>query len=265
METNLCSLTEELVVEPGTRAEYQALAHYHYREAALGPVAAIFTIRHRGVAAAMYGRQPLGVLVATMAAANLALRTIATGGRLRRTDLREELRVINASVRCIARVIVEPAYRGVGIGTRLVREAIQRLPVPFVEALAVMGLVHPIFERAGMTAFRGPKPARCVRLTGALEALGIDERMRLDPDAVHERIEALPSPERERIDAEFRRFLGPYGKRRRMTGGPERTRFVLSHLTERPVYYLHEKKTEHRVSQGDQCAQTVGRSFQSVV
>jgi GNAT superfamily N-acetyltransferase len=241
METNLCTLAEELVVEPGTRAEYQSLAHYHYRDAALGPVAAIFTIRHRGVAAAMYGRQPLGVLVATMPAANLALRTIATGGRLRRANRREELRAINASVRCIARVIVEPAYRGVGIGTRLVREAIERLPVPFVETLAVMGHVHPIFERAGMTAFHGPTPPRCVRLTGALESLEIDERMRLDPDAAHEHIETLNAHDREHIAAEFRRFLGPYGKRRRMTYGPERTRFVLSHLTERPVYYLHEK------------------------
>lgn len=240
-ETAICTLAEELIVEVGTRVEYKSLAHYHYREAALGPVAAIFTIRHRGVAAAMYGRQPLGVLVATMPTANLALRTIATGGRLRRTDRREELRAVNASVRCIARVIVEPAYRGVGIGTRLVREAIARLPVPFVEALAVMGHVHPIFERAGMTAFRGPTPARCVRLTGALESLGIDERMRLDPDAVHEHIETLPAHDRERIGAEFHRFLGPYGKRRRMVHGPERTRFVLSHLTERPVYYLHEK------------------------
>jgi GNAT superfamily N-acetyltransferase len=241
METHSCTLTEELIVERGTRAEYEALAHYHYREAALGPVAAIFTIRHRGVAAAMYGRQPLGVLVATMPAANLALRTIATGGRLRRADRREELREVNASVRCIARVIVEPAYRGVGIGTRLVREAIARLAVPFVEALAVMGYVHPIFERAGMTAFRGPTPARCVRLTGALELLGIDERMRLDPDVAHECIEVLNANDRERIDAEFHRFLGPYGKRRRMVHGPDRTRFVLSHLTERPVYYLHEK------------------------
>lgn len=241
METNVCTLAEELVVEPGTRAEYGALAHYHYRDAALGPVAAIFTIRHRGVAAAMYGRQPLGVLVATMPAANLALRTIATGGRLRRTDRREELRAVNASVRCIARVIVEPAYRGVGIGTRLVREAIARLPVPFVEALAVMGHVHPIFERAGMTAYRGPTPARCVRLMRTLESLGIDGRMRLDPDAAHERIETLHAHDRERIDAEFRRFLGPYGKRRRMAHGPERTRFILSHLTERPIYYLYEK------------------------
>ena len=264
METNLvssgCSLVEELIVEPGTRAEYESLAHYHYRDAALGPVAAIFTIRHCGVAAAMYGRDPLGVLVATMPAANLALRTIATGGRLRRADRREELRAVNASVRCIARVIVEPAYRGIGIGTRLVREAIARLPVPFVEALAVMGLVHPIFERAGMAAFHGPTPPRCVRLTGALEALGIDERMRLDPDTAHERIETLNTHDRGRIDAEFHRFLGPYGKRRRMADGRERTRFVLSHLTERPVYYLHEKTGENF-----QRARTVGRSFQSVV
>ncbi|NLH17230.1 MAG: GNAT family N-acetyltransferase [Phycisphaerae bacterium] len=241
METNVCSLAEELVVETGTRAEYETLAHYHYRQSALGPTAAIFVIRHRGAAAAMFGREPMGVLVATMPAANLGLRTIATGGRLRRADRREELAVLNRSVRCIARVIVEPAYRGIGVGTRLVREAIERLPVPFVEALAVMGHVHPIFERAGMTAYRDPTPPRCLRMVRALEQVGIDETMRLDPDAAHERIESLSFNDRERIDTEFGRFLGPYGKRRRMTSGPERTRFILSRLTERPVYYLYEK------------------------
>lgn len=236
-----CTLTDELVIEPGTRAEYESLAHHHYRDAALGPTAAIFTVRHRGIAARLYGARPLGVLVATMPAANLALRTIATGGRLRRANRSDELRAVNGSVRCIARVIVEPAYRGVGIGTRLVREAIERLPVPFVEALAVMGHVHPIFERAGMTGFRGPIPPRSLRLMRKLDAAGIDARMRLDPDAAHQRLASLPPSQRDRLDAEFRRFLGPYGKRRRMTDGPDRTRFVLSRLTAPPVYYLHEK------------------------
>ena len=74
METVLCTLAEELIVEPGTRAEYESLAHYHYRDAALGPVATIFTIRHHSIAAAIYGRRPIGVLVETMPAANLALR-----------------------------------------------------------------------------------------------------------------------------------------------------------------------------------------------
>ena len=81
METTECTLAEDLIVEAGTRAEYESLAHYHYRDAALGPVAAIFTIRHRGAAAAKYGRRPVGVQI--LAAFAVSLGAILTGALVR--------------------------------------------------------------------------------------------------------------------------------------------------------------------------------------
>lgn len=187
------------------------------------------------------GESAVGVCVATMPVPNLQLRTLATAGRLRRADRQEELWLLNANVRCIARVIVDPRYRGLGLGTRLVREAIARLDVPIVEALAVMGHVHPIFERAGMRAFHGPTPPRYERMIEALARAGIEGTTLLDAEATQAMINMLNICNRAQLDAAMREFLRPYGKRRTMPDGIDRTRFILERLTDRPVYYIHEK------------------------
>lgn len=74
-----------------------------------------------------------------------------------------EQRVANANrVVRIARVVVHPEYRGLGIGIELVRAAIsysrdywnvQGLKPWLVETIAEMSRYHPVFEKAGMTLF----------------------------------------------------------------------------------------------------------------
>jgi predicted N-acetyltransferase YhbS len=54
-------------------------------------------------------------------------------------------------VRTIARVIVHPQFRGLGVAARLVRRICNECPTRYVEAFAAMGDVHPFFEHAGMT------------------------------------------------------------------------------------------------------------------
>lgn len=61
--------------------------------------------------------------------------------------------LLNAEVRCISRVIVHPSFRGLGIGVGLVRHALDTATTPYTEAIAAMGWVHPLFEKAGMEAF----------------------------------------------------------------------------------------------------------------
>jgi len=61
------------------------------------------------------------------------------------------LRVYDGGRR-ISRVIVHPAYRGLGIGAALVRRYLRRFPR--ADTLAVMADFNPVFERAGMTRRR---------------------------------------------------------------------------------------------------------------
>ncbi len=222
----------------GCLDDYRELGHYHYRDSRLGPYAAIFAIKPKGYVAGCSGIKTIGVIVYTMPSPGLELRNIATANCFTGFDRVTRLALINKNIRCIGRVIIEPRFRGLGLASRLVRDTMPEMGVPVIEAMAVMGLVNPFFEKAGMTAFSAKMPARCVQLIEALSLVGIEKQQLIDPKKVQLKLEQLQGEEGEFIEHQIQRFLQSYGKRRDMPAGLERTRYILSKLTERPVYYI---------------------------
>ena len=86
----------------------------------------------------------------------LAFPTLASRARERALGLsgrsrREIIDFVNAQVRTIARVIVHPQFRGLGLASLLIRRVCDECPTRYVEAFAAMGDVHPLFEQGGMT------------------------------------------------------------------------------------------------------------------
>jgi hypothetical protein len=173
-----------------------------------------------------------------MPSCGLELRNDATGGLFTGLDRKTKMSVINEYVRCIGRVIVEPRFRGLGLASRMVRETMPLVGVPIVEALAVMGFVHPFFEKAGMEAYQGSEHSRCVQMKEAFSVVGIEEDELIDSETVQEKIEMLGKKEREFVVLQMREFLRGYGKRRMENDGYKRTRFILSKINFRPVYYV---------------------------
>ena len=231
-----CSLCKKLQIVPGCRDDYERLAHYHYRDSKLGSYTAMFALKP-----AQFGglrRQTVGVIVYKMPTPGAEFRNVATGGLFAGFDRATQLALINKNIRCISRVIIEPRFRTLGLASRLVRETMPRMNVPIVEAMAVMGLVNPFFEKAGMKAFTAQMPARCARLVEALSMVGIERQELIDPQKVQTRLDRLPGAKAEFIELEMKRFLQSYGNHRYSDAGLERTRYVLSKLTLRPVYYI---------------------------
>jgi hypothetical protein len=68
--------------------------------------------------------------------------------------------------------------------------------------------------------------------------VGIDERDLIDPRLVQRKLDELNRPAADFTEREIVQFLQGYGQRRLMQPGIERTRFIVSKLTDRPVYYL---------------------------
>jgi len=229
-----CSLTRHISLVPGTRADYEKLSCYHYRDGGLGPFVAIYSL----VFDSRRGRTLAGVIVYTMPSVGLELRNLLFGGFLADLDRSTRLALINGNFRCISRVIIEPRFRGLGLAGRVVSETMAKMNVPVVEALAVMGAVNPFFEKAGMKAYKAKIPARCSRLIEALSAVGIEEKELIDPQLVQQKIDRLRLVEAGFLERQIKEFLQSYGKRRNMPEGIERTGFVLGKLTERPVYYV---------------------------
>jgi len=233
-----CSVTKKLQIIRGSLEDYKQLAHYHYRDSRIGPFAAIFAIRPAKALGTQSGPRTIGVIVYTMPSPAIELRNIATDNLFAGLDRTTQLDLVNKNIRCIGRVIIEPRFRGLGLASRLVRETMPEMGVPLVEAMAVMGLVNPFFEKAGMKAYAAKMPARCVQLIEAFSMVGIEKDMLISPQKVQQKLNQLQRPEAEFIELQINRFLQSYGKRRNSPAGLERTRFVLSKLTTRPVYYI---------------------------
>ena len=231
-----CSVVKNLRIERGCIEDYKRLARYHYRGGGAGAYTSIFTIRPSRIRGAQLGDEPIGVIVYGLPSAGSELRNIATGNIFAGFDNSTRLGLINKNIRCIRRVVIEPRFRGLGLASRLVRETLPEAGVPIVEAMAVMGLVNPFFEKAGMKPYKAGMPERCMRLVEALSLVGIEEDELIDAEKVQEKLDKLERREVEFIEEEIGRFLQSYGKRRSRPG-LERTRFLLSKLTDRPVYY----------------------------
>ncbi|NLW83827.1 MAG: hypothetical protein GXY41_05410 [Phycisphaerae bacterium] len=254
-----CTLTSQLQLIRADIRAYRALRRYHYCDGALGPYCAIYALVKEGVTAlpgtvnsdhswvaALPGgagndgeltETVAGVIVYAPSPLNNAARDRATGGFFAMRPKAEKLALLNAHVRRISRVIIEPRYRGLGLAVRLVRDTLPLAGVAMVEASAAMGHLHPFFERAGMRAYRpAPDPARR-QVERAFDEAGIDAALRIDPAAVHARMSRLPQKQYDRVENAVHLFLNRFGRRRTMPPGVERTAFVLNRLGVWPVYY----------------------------
>jgi hypothetical protein len=244
-----CSLVKNLEIVEGGMEDYRRLSVYHYRDCGCGPYVAIYAMKAVGRLAGRMGKMPAGVIVYTMPVPGIELRNVALGGILTGLDRKSRLLFINKNIRTISRVIIEPRFRSLGLAVRLVRETAEKIDVPIIEALAVMGRVNNFFEKAGLTAYDGPVSAcggpaaglRRMQLVEAFEFVGIGGNDLIDVEAVQRKMDSLSKDAAEFIDYQMRSFLQCYGKRRNMQAGFERTRFVLSRLTERPIYYIKIK------------------------
>jgi ABC-type nitrate/sulfonate/bicarbonate transport system ATPase subunit len=137
-----------VTIERATMADYRALAPCHYAAGSPGPVCLTLRAIDRATGALA------GVLVVSRPTLNARWRRIAWPGEYEDTDLRARARRINADIRIISRLIVEPRVRGCGVGTALVRAYLAAPLTPRTEAVTAMGAICPVFERTGMTPVR---------------------------------------------------------------------------------------------------------------
>jgi predicted GNAT family acetyltransferase len=229
---NACTVWRQLRIGAGTREDYQLLAMFHYRAGPVVAVTRVLAARHKNERLA-------GVLVESFPGLNCAMRNRALARRYAGADKRLVAETLNAEMRTIARVIVHPAFRGIGLAEALVRQALATAQTEYVEARAAMGRVHPFFRRAGMAEYARPRDEAEERLVAALEAEG----MRALDLADAARIRRTPGVERE-----MRRLTRRAGRDWEALVAAARQR-VLS----RPVYYLWRKSEARRQKSEDAC------------
>ncbi len=137
----------------------------HYRQTdELGFVDCVFVLREKR------GGEKLAIVVYSYSPLELSLRNRALDGRFKRNA-----KLLNKEMRILRRLVVHPDVRGCGLGHYLVRKTLPMVGVPYIECLASMGSVNPVFERAGMERIgECPMPAERAKLLRELETLGAD-------------------------------------------------------------------------------------------
>lgn len=134
-EPRRCSLMSRIRIEPGTYRDFLELEVYHYK--GFRPAFPIKIFR------AVYDDMVVGVIVYVLSYLCNKARKTVFGSHLKDMALRKE-------ILRIARVIVDPRFRGIGLGSRLVRETLPLTGAKIVETIAAMTVYNPFFEKAGM-------------------------------------------------------------------------------------------------------------------
>ena len=161
----------QIAIEKGTIEDYRELAHLHYAPGDPAVVAGVWRARWVDCGLSNRARRPRRVRFGQQSTVdNQQLKLIAVGvlayptpaHRVRERVLGlggprygPKLALVNRHVRTIARVIVHPQFRSMGIASSLVRRMCEDCPTRYVEAMAVMGEVVPFFERGGMRRIEG--------------------------------------------------------------------------------------------------------------
>ena len=156
-------------VEHGCMRDYEGLASFHYRS---GPPAVV-----AGVRRAVMMEQVVGVLVLARPTLNGAWRSVAWPGEFEPKccgGKRPAALRINRDLRTIARVVVDPRVRGLGIAAGLVRAYLERPDTPRTESIAAMAHACPFFASAGMTRIDRAEPACDARLRLRLSTHGVE-------------------------------------------------------------------------------------------
>ncbi len=215
----------EPIIYTGTPADYQTLAHFHYRAARPATIARILVARATG------GREPIGVLVVSMPTLNAAWRTLAWPGAYADTGRHGPLaasarsphrkralaHAINRDLRCLSRLIVHPLHRARGVASALLRTYLAAPLTRRTECPSAMGVASPVFLRAGMREWTLPPARRDLALLDALRAADLATWMLADIDLALDRIAAHPH-----LDRSLRIWANAHGPTRPLAGAPAR-------------------------------------------
>jgi GNAT superfamily N-acetyltransferase len=194
----------------------------------------------------------IGVVVYSRSPLSLGARDRATAGRYRTAGLGRAATgyLVNRELRIISRLVIAPNWRGLGLASRLVAATMPEVDVPYIEAMAAMGTMHPMFVRAGMTAYPQAPSPQGQRLASALEAAGLDRTDRRSAAALGRAIDALDAGTRDLATHEIALWARSYlGAKNHRVNRPDRQRMlelVARHLDAMPVYDLWRRPDEAR-------------------
>jgi ABC-type multidrug transport system ATPase subunit len=226
-----------IVVERGGMRDYASLASAHYRSNRPARPATVLVARLKDDPSG----EVAGALVVAHPTLNSPVREIAWPGRYATRDRGANIRRVNREIRALARCVVDPRLRGLGIATELVRAYLRDPRTARTEAVGAMADVSGFLERAGMTRHELPIREPDARLLDALAHAGV-EPWRLAQGTLALR-RAIEGSSAAFVERELRAWANWGRAHRRWAGAPLEELFLRAcrFAACRPVGFTHER------------------------
>ncbi len=171
-----CSLIREMRVEKATMEDWRKLSVFHYRGHNVSVPRTILRL--------MRAQELCGVIV-------FSYPPPACYGR-RLMLPRMTMKELNMQLSIINRVVIQPKYRTVGLGAKLIRESLPLAGTRYVEMIAVMPKYNPFAEKAGMKKITEQKSSRSLlQLSQTVSELGFDLQLLGSERYVKAKLESL--------------------------------------------------------------------------
>jgi len=145
----------DIKIELGELDDYNKLKRFHYRQAGLGAVKAVYKMTYKD--------DVIGVIVITYPHLNLRGRNVYCNNRYGKMS-KENCTAINERFECISRIVIHPKFRGIGLSKKLLNKYFEMTDCDYIETLAVMANYNPFFEKAGMTRMSIKEDEKRVKL-----------------------------------------------------------------------------------------------------
>ncbi len=162
-------ILNDITIEEGSSLDYSKLKDYHYRQAHLPAVKKIYRM--------LYRDKLIGVMVISYPHLTLKARNIYTGNAYAKMS-KENCDRLNADFECIARVIIDPVFRGIGLAHYFVEQYLEKFAqTKYVETISVLSTSNPFFEKAGMVPIPVGDDVNRLKSVKRLEQFGYDVRL----------------------------------------------------------------------------------------
>lgn len=232
----------QIEFDQGAKKDYDILAPYHYLNSPLGPRKAIFIIKPKPPKG-NHLPNPIGVCVVCCPVANLKARTKAIGHLLPPfSETADRFRFINQNILYLARLIIDPRFRRLGLATWLHNKVCGELNNYILETQTPIDFTNKMLIDSSFTRYLTPAPDYYTRVKNALANAGISGSALKHPGLAHHRIDCLNVQERSAIEYEIQRFIQNFKKRQHMEHSPERTLFFLRKLDYPEAYFIRIDK-----------------------
>ncbi|MFA5864466.1 MAG: hypothetical protein WC975_07235 [Phycisphaerae bacterium] len=227
---------------------YKNLAHFHYRAGPPGPVDECFALSIPSISRISNDPHIIGIIVYSLPPLNNHLRNLATNSRyLAARNFQSRAQLLNKELRTISRVIIHPQFRSLGLAAALVKNTLPLINTLFVEASAVMGLINPFFQKAGMTMYTAPPELKNEILLAAFHHVGIPTENLQNTPTLIQQIKNLKPTQKKFLLSQIKKYYLTPRQAVFSSRTSESLEWTLPRLTSclltRPAYFLWQNPT----------------------